>query len=393
MSATNSECNRSGVLCMAMELSVTKWVLGFSTGVAHDPRVREVAARDVPGLRREIGLACEKFALPSDTCVVSCYEAGREGFWLHRCLTEQGVENVIIDSASIEQNRRCKQLKTDRIDVRKLVRLLCRHQAGEAGVLRCVRVPTIAEEDQRHLHRELKTLLGDRTRVINRLRALLAGWGLNPRVRLDRTFPAWIEAVGLWNGDPLPPGARARLQRQFQRLQQCETEIHALEQARRQWLCTGSTPFVQKVRKLLALKAVGVTGSWLLVGELFGWRTFDNRRQLASLTGLVGAPFRSGQTDHEQGITKAGSRWVRSLLIEIAWMWLRYQPHSRLSQWYWQRFGRGNKRLRKIGIVALARKLIIALWKWVERGIPPEGAILVDWYTKLGLTRDPRVAA
>ncbi len=147
------------------------------------------------------------------------------------------------------------------------------------------------------------------------------------------------------------------------------------------------------MRKLLGLKAIGPTSSWLLVNELFGWRTFASRRQLASFTGLVGAPFNSGGMDRDQGITKAGNKWVRSVIIEVAWMWLRYQPQSALSQWYVRRFGGPGKRMKKVGIVALARKLTVALWRYLEQGIPPEGAILVEWHTKVGLRKAPDVAA
>ncbi len=213
MSATTLDCNLSqNVLYMAMELSSQKWVLAFSTGAARDPRMREVVARDVTGLRREIRFAREKFGLPDDAPVVSCYEAGRDGFWIHRCLVHHGIQNVIIDSASIEQNRRQKQIKTDRIDARKMVRMLCRWHAGETGVFRTVCVPSEDDEDRRHLHRELKTLRNDRNRLVNRIRALLTELGVNSQVRLDGRFLAWLEAITLWNGKPVPDDAGARLQ-------------------------------------------------------------------------------------------------------------------------------------------------------------------------------------
>ena len=394
MSATASDYNSSqNVLYMAMELSTEKWLLAFSTGVARDPRIREVAARDIIGLRREIRRAREKYSLPQDGPVISCYEAGRDGFWIHRCLLHHGIDNVIIDSASIEQNRRKKHIKTDRIDARKMVRMLCRWHGGEQDVFRTLCVPSEDDEDRRHLHRELKTIKGDRNRVINRIRALLAELGLNSRVRLDRSFAGWIETVTLWNGTPVPAGARVRLLQQLKRLERVDEEIAKLEKQRRQLIRTEDSPQARQVRKLLALKAIGETSSWLLVGEVFGWRTFAGRRQLASYTGLVGAPFNSGGMDREQGITKAGNKWIRSVIIEVAWMWLRYQPQSALSQWYFRRFGGSGKRIKKIGIVALARKLVVALWRYLEKGIPPEGAILVQWYTKVRLTKAPAVAA
>ena len=394
MSATTLDCNVSGdVLYMALELSTKKWVLAFSTGAARDPRIREVSARDVMALKQEVRLALRRFELPDGTPVVSCYEAGRDGFWLDRCLHHHGIDNLIIDSASIEQNRRRKHVKTDRIDARKMVRMLCRWHGGEKDVFRTVCVPSEEDEDRRHLHRELKTLRGNRNRAVNRIRAVLAELGLDSQVRLDAGFTAWIEGVTLWNGKPVPPGARARLQRQFLRLRNLNVEIAELEKVRRDRIRTEDSPQARQVRKLLGLKAIGATSSWLLVGEVFGWRRFKSRRQLASFTGLVGAPFDSGDTRRDQGITKAGNRWVRSVLIEVAWMWLRYQPDSALSRWYFRRFGGPGKRMKKIGIVALARKLVIALWRYLEKGIPPEGAVLVPWHTKVGLRKAPAVAA
>lgn len=393
MSATTVHCNQSQqTLHMAMELATKKWVIAFSTGVARDPRVREVAARDWPALQREIRAAREKFGLPEDAPVVSCYEAGRDVFWLHRCLIQHGVRNMIVDSASIERSARRKHVKTDRIDARKLVRMLCRFQGGERDVFRTVRVPSEADEDRRHLHRELKTLKGDRTRIVNRVRAGLAQLGLNSSVRLDRKFPEWLQAVLLWNGQPVPEGARERLLRQFVRLQRYDEEIHELETQRRKLIRHEDSSQAEQVRKLMGLKAIGETSAWLLVGEVFGWRKFRGRRQLASFTGLVNAPYNTGDSERSQGITKAGNKWIRAVMIEIAWLWLRHQPQSALSRWYHKRFGGPGKRMKKVGIVALARKLVIALWRYLEEGIPPEGAILVPWHTKTGLKKTPALA-
>lgn len=390
MSATLLNCNSSqDVLYLAMELSTKNWVLAFSTGAARDPRIRQVAAQDIAAVQHEIRLARAKFGLSEDAPVVSCYEAGRDGVWIHRCLEHHGIRNIVIDSASIEQNRRQKHIKTDRIDARKMVRMLCRWHGGEPDVFRTVCVPSEEDEDRRHLHREIKTLKGDRNRVINRIRALLAELGLNSQVRLDTRFPAWLDGATLWNGRSVPKGARARLMQQFYRLERAEAELDELEKTRRDRIRTENSRQASQVRKLLGVKAIGPTGAWLLVHEVFGWRKFKSGRQLASFTGLVGSPFNSGATNRDQGITKAGNKWIRSVLIEMAWMWLRYQPQSVLSQWFIRRFDAGGKRMKKIGIVALARKLIIALWRYVEKGIPPEGATLVPWHTKVALRKTP----
>lgn len=394
MSATAIHCTDTPQrLHMAMELSTNRWVLAFSTGVACDPRIRQVFARDWRTLRQEIKNAREKFGLPEETPVVSCYEAGRDGFWIHRCLQQEGIENVIIDASSIEQSRRQKRVKTDRVDAQKLVRLLCRACGGERDVYRTVCVPSDADEDHRHLHRELRTLKGNRTRQVNRIRAILCELGLDSRVPLDKSFSQWLEGVSLWNGQPVPPGARARLLRQIERLKRCDEEIRELEQERRELIRTDQSRQAEQVRRLLSLKAIGETTSWLLVAEMFGWRTFKTRKQVGSFTGLVNAPYDTGQSQRDQGITKAGNKWIRGVMIEIAWMWLRHQPQSELSEWYDSRFGGPGKRVKKIGIVALARKLTIALWRYLEKGIPPAGAILVPWYTKVRLKNDPTVAS
>ena len=394
MSATTLNCiDLRNVLYLAMELSTGKWVLAFSTGAARDPRIREINARDIIALKREIRLARKKFGLCDDALVVSCYEAGRDGFWLHRCLAKNEIQNVIIDSASIEQNRRRKQIKTDRIDAQKMVRMLCRWLGGESNVFRIVYVPSEEDEDRRHLHRELKTVKGDRNRVVNRIRALLAELGLNSRVRIDKDFNTYLDVVKLWNRKPIPDGALARLKRQYVRFERLEAEIAEIEKERRIRIRTEDSPQARQVRKVLGLRSIGETSAWLLVNELFGWRTFRSRRELGSYTGLVGAPFDSGGMDRDQGITKAVNKWVRSVIVEVAWMWLRYQPQSALSEWFFRRFGEASKRIRKIGIVALARKLIVALWRYLEKGIPPEGAILVPWHTKVGLRKAPQLAA
>lgn len=362
------------VLYLAFELSSKQWKLGFTVGVGQRPRRRTIEAGDLIALYREIEKARKRFGLPEQYQVVSCYEAGRDGFWLHRYLTSLGVDNRVVDSSSIEVNRRARRAKTDRLDLNKLLAMLIRYTCGEEHVWRVVQVPQVAEEDWRQLHRELKTLKRARTRQINRLKGLLAAQGVG--IPVNHEFLELMEAARTWNGSPLPSRLRARLVRGFEQLTFTEGQIQAVEAERLEFIRTSDDPCMQKVRQLLCLKGIGVNSAWTFTMEFFAWRRFRNRRQVGALAGLTPTPYASGSSTREQGISKAGNRHIRGLAIEIAWIWLRYQPHSELSRWYQQRFGHGSSRLRRIGIVGLARKLLIALWRYLETGVVPAGAIL-----------------
>jgi transposase len=361
-------------LYLAFELGNREWKLGFTMGLGQSPRRRKIDAGDLVALGWEIGQAKKRFGLPEATPVLSCYEAGREGFWLHRYLVSSGIENLVVDSASIEVNRRAKRAKTDGLDVGKLLTMLIRYHTGEKRVWNVVHVPSVEAEDKRHAHRELGTLKGDRTRHINRIKGLLAGQGVSMPVKGD--FLEKLEQVRLWDGSPVPPGLQSRLRREYACWQFVDGHIQELEAERAEMLRTSTDPSVEQVRQLLRLRAIGENSAWLFVMEFFGWREFRNRREVGSLAGLTSTPYQSGDEVREQGISKAGNRPVRAMAIEIAWAWLRYQPQSELSGWYWERFGHGSKRIRKIGIVALARKLLIALWRYLAFGELPAGAQL-----------------
>jgi transposase len=361
-------------LFMAIELSNGKWQLGFTIGYGQQPRLRSLPGRDLKALAEEIRLAKVRFNLGEDAPVMSCYEAGRDGFWLHRYLVAQGIINVIVDSASIEVNRRKRRAKTDRMDVGKLLTMLMRYHGGEKKVWSIVHVPTSEEEDQRQLHRELMALTAERTRHINRIKGLLTSQGIVLPVQAD--FISRLEEVQLWDGSKLPFGLRSRLVREHERLQLFNQQIRQLDHSRLETIRTSTSPAVEQVRQLLRLKAIGMNSAWVYVMEFFSWRNFHNRREVGSLAGLTPTPYQSGESAHEQGISKAGNRRIRAMAIEIAWVWLRYQPNSQLSCWYQERFARGNSRLRRIGIVALARRLLIELWKYLETAIPPQGAVL-----------------
>jgi transposase len=366
-------------LLLALDLGNTTWTLAFARADAEaPPRLRTITARDVSQLRAELVSAKQRCGLPAETPVVSCYEAGRDGFWLHRALTALGVTNLVVDSSSIEVTRRARQAKSDRLDTTALLTKLARHLRGDRAVWSVVHVPSVEDEDRRQLHRELWMLTRERTRVVNRIKGLLALHGVVLSERgLPRALPpAW--ALPTWNGTPLPPAAQARLEREWARLTTLRGEIRALVGTRRALLAADdpSDPTLPMVRRLLALRAIGEVSAWIYTTEFFAWRQFRNRRQVGGAAGLCSTRRESGDRGEEHGISKAGNRYLRSLAIELAWSWLRRQPQSALSQWYRRRFAAGGARMRRIGIVALARKLLIALWRYLETGVLPEGAVL-----------------
>ena len=361
-------------LYLAFELGKHTWKLGFTVGVAQQPRERMLPAGALEMLQQEITRAKQRFGLPDEARVVSCYEAGRDGFWLHRYLVAHGVENLVIDSASIEVNRRQRRAKTDRLDVHKLLTMLLRHMAGEKKVWSVVRIPSVDEEDRRQLHREMLTAKQDRTRVINRMKGLLAGQGV--QLALEGDVEAQLDQAHQWDGSPLPSALLSRLKRAWQQVGFLTAQIQTLEAKRRALWRHREDPVIAQVRQLFTLRGIGVHSAWLYVMEFFAWRDFQTSKQVGALAGLTPTPYQSGQSRRELGIAKAGNRHIRAMAIEIAWAWRRFQPDSDLSQWYERRFGAGSARLRKLGIVALARKLLIALWRFVKTGVLPEGAVL-----------------
>jgi transposase len=382
---TQSTATAAPVLYLALELSWNCWKLAFTVGVGQKPRLRAVVGRNERQLLFEIKQAKRRFGLPDEAPVISCYEAGRDGFWLHRFLMANGIENLIVDSASIEVNRRKRRAKSDGLDASKLVEMLIRWHNGELRVWRVVNVPSAENEDLRRPHRELLELKGERTEHVNRIKGLLASVGLS--ISVDAKLPERLEKLRQWDGAPVPPGMREQILREFARWQLVERQIHDLELQRVKQLRDDQTPGVEKMRQLLKLKGIGENGAWILVREFFGWREIRNGKQLGSLAGLTPTPYDSGGTRCEQGISKAGNRRVRCMMIELGWGWLHFQPRSELSRWYQKRFGQGNSRLRKVGIVALARKLLIALWRYLETGEVPKGALFKGQWLAVRLKR------
>lgn len=365
----------SEVLYLSFELGSTEWKLAFTVGRGEKPRLRTLAAGDLGGVEQEIERARQRWGLSKGARVVSCYEAGRDGFWLHRFLLSLGVENLVVDSSSIEVNRRSRRAKTDRLDAQKLLIMLIRHDLGEEGrVFSVVRVPSVEQEAERQLHRDWEELKRERTLHRNRIQSLLACHGIF--LKLGSGFGKCLEDLTLWDGSAAPAKLRERLEREWKRLELVESQIRELTQQKQEEVSAASSASVQQIQKLATLKGIGLTSAWVFVCEFFGWREFRNRREVGALAGLVPMPYQSGSSNREQGISKAGNVRLRTMSIEIAWSWLRWQPESRLSLWFRERYGPGQRRSRRAGIVALARKLLVALWRFLEFGVVPEGAIL-----------------
>lgn len=368
------------VLYMAIEMGEKKWKLGFSTGEPKANGQIKVHEKVIEGsnyieLGEEIRQVRERFQLDRECRVVSCYEAGQDGFWPHRRLTETGIDNRVVDSASIEVNRRKRRAKTDALDVRKLVEMLVRSQKGGVKVWKELTVPSIEEEDNRRLHRELEQIKKEEKQHRTRIRSLLKLCGIRPDVKPGgRGWREYLESlkevllVGLWQ----------ELRRETERLALVKGQITILEGTQEKELAERheTDEIFHKIFVLSLLRGIGAGSAWLLVMEFFGWRRFKNRRQVAGCAGLDPTPYDSGESRREQGISKAGNKRIRWLMVELAWCWLRYQPNSELSLWFKKRFGVGGKRQRRIGIVALARRLLVALWRYVDQGVVPAGAEL-----------------
>ena len=388
-----STTTTTGTLYIALELGWDKWLIACATQAAEKPRFRSVPARDLDSLRQEISKAKERFRLPADAPVCTCFEAGRDGFWLHRALTSMGIVNVVVDSGAIEVNRRRKHVKSDPVDAGKLLNLLCRYHGGERKVWSVVNVPSVEDEDRRQLHRSLKDLQRQQTECSNRIKGLLASQGLDAAV--DAKFRTRLTQLRDWAGQPVPASLQQRILQEYAVWETLHRQVRDAANEQERQLREGKDAYLDQVRRLMGLRAIGVRSAWILVTELFAWRQIKNGKELGALVGLTPTPYDSGKSEREQGISKAGNKHVRSLIVEQAWLWLRWQPDSALSQWYDRRFASGNKRARKVGIVALARKLLIALWRYVDRGEWPEGAQEKDWHLLVDSTarRHAKLAA
>ena len=358
------------LLYVAFELGKKEWKLAMTSGFGVQPWLRAVASGDWGAIERALATGRSRFGLPLAARVVSCYEAGRDGFWIHRALVARGVTNQVVDSASIEVNRRARRAKTDRLDALKLVMMLVRVWAGERRVWSEVRVPTVADEAARQVSRERTALTQDQTRLMNQMRGWLATWGCPLP---GRRRGAWWTTLRDWAGAALPPEAQGRLARAEARWQGLAAQIAELD-AQQQAAVTAA-PAPAAGRQLVRLKGVATTSAAVLLAEGLVWRAFRNRRQVGGLLGFAPTPYDSGASHREQGISRAGNARLQAVSIQLAWTWVRWQPHSAVTRWYLANFGKG-KRARRIGIVAVARKLMIALWRYVTTGVIPAGAVL-----------------
>jgi transposase len=363
----------------AIELSKQSWIIGFITPLSARIGHRILSGGDWKGLLKLIDEVRARVSREMGRTVeiMSCYEAGYDGFWLHRQLEAHGVRNYVIDPASLQVDRRMRRVKTDRIDTERLLRSLMAYLRGEPKVWSVVRVPSVAEEDARRLHRERDRLVSERVQHVNRIKGLCALQGIYDYNPLRPQAVARLEQLRTPQGGALPPRLKSEIKRELHRLKLVVDMIDTLEAERDAIVEDGTSTHVnaEKIRALHKLKAIGPEFAAVLVGEIFH-RHFNNRRQLASYVGYAPSPFQSGNVAHDQGISKAGNRKGRATGIELAWLWLRYQPESDLSVWFRARVGTVKGRIRRIAIVALARKLLVALWRYLETGLVPRGAVL-----------------
>lgn len=356
-------------LYISFELGDKKWHLSIGDGSQRGASRCVVGAGDTAAVATCIAKAGERFKMAAKARVHSCYEAGRDGWWLHRWLTKRGVDNIVVDASSIEVNRRARRAKTDRLDADKLMAMLIRHHRGER-VWSVLHEPSEADDDGRRMHRELQRLTHERTAHTNRIGSLLVLHNLRPGIAIGgRDWPHWWRQ----HHDQVGQRLRDEIERELARLKLVRDQVCQIEAARREELANGKRPLVAQ---LMRLRAVGPKSAWMLVQEVFGWRRFANRRELAGYLGLAPTPYASGDSEVEQGISKSGNARVRSVLVEIAWCWLRLQPGSALTRWFTKRFAGHGSRMRRVGIVALARRLAVALWRYLESGEIPTGARL-----------------
>jgi transposase len=365
---------------LAIELSKKSWIVAVNTPLSD--KISRHTLKPCDGnelldlcdrIRRRVARETRKRVE-----IVSCYEAGYDGFWLHRLLEAHGIRNYVIDPASLQVDRRARRAKTDRVDADRLLRSLMAFLRGEPKVWSVVRVPSVAEEDDRRLHRERGRLINERIQHVNRIKGLLAIHGIYDYQPLRRDRMQQLERLRTADDRTLSPRLKAEILRELQRLELVIGMIKTIE-AERDAIASAKTEAkhtsAKKIQDLTKIKCIGPEFATTLVGEVF-YRSFDNRKQLASYVGMTPAHFQSGAMCRDQGITKAGNAKARTVMVELAWLWLRHQPDSPLSVWFRDRVGKLKGRIRRITIVAVARKLLIALWRYLETGLVPKGVAL-----------------
>jgi transposase len=372
MTVRDEDTAKTPTMYVALDLGRRRWTVGVLLPGDRAARIFQIAGGDREGLSRLIGRQREIIVGP-DVRVVSCYEAGRDGFWLHRWLRDQGIDNRVLDPASLEAPRRRRRVKTDRVDTLGLLRVLLRLDRDETEITRVIWVPSPPIEDARQQTRARERLVKERTAHCNRIQGLLAAQGVTSVKVGGRDWLDQLTAERTGDGRPLGAALLADIRCEAERLALVERQIDEVEAAQRAVLKT-DTPLAVRARKLKRLKGLGEVFANGLTHEAF-WRDFANRRQVAGAFGLTPWPWESGDMHSDQPISKVGNRRARTLAIECAWMWTFHQPDSNLTRWWQQRFAGGGKRQRRIGIVALARKLMVALWRYLKEDLVPEGAV------------------
>ena len=363
---------------VAFELSKAKWMLGVILPGSKKLSRYTITGGDVAALAARLADWRKKAAAlgGKPIRILSCYEAGFDGHWLHRWLMDQGVINHEIDPSSIEVNRRARRAKTDRIDLKRMMRALLELLRGEPEACRVVHVPSVEDEDRKRRSRARERLLKERIAHTNRIKGLLHAQGVRDAFPLKPNFVESLESVRTGDGRLLPPGLKEEIVYEHERLSLVSKHLALLEtKSKAEWRAAAPGSADAKIVQLATLKGIGPIGGQRLVHEVF-YRDFDNRRQVGSYIGLTGTPYNSGSSVREQGIGKAGNRRAREVAIEIAWLWLSHQPDTELSRWFRERVGNIKGRIRRIAIVALARKLMVALWRYLKTGVVPTGSVL-----------------
>jgi len=367
-----------GAIFVSLELSRSNWLItSLSPGKGEKMSKHSVTAGDVAGLMKLFAELRRKAAARTGESypIVTIQEAGLDGFWLHRVLQQEGIESHVVDPASIATPRRRRRAKTDRLDGETLLRSLLAYKRGEPRVCAMVVAPSPEEEDRRRLCRERRTLIAERIVHVNRIKGLLFAQGIFDYVPMRRNRRAELDVLRTGDGRVLPAHLRVQISRELDRLELLLEQIAAVEREQDALLAAsrpaGGTDRSDPVAMLLELKSMGPNFAAVLWTEAF-WRQFANRRQVASYAGLAATPWRSGGIEREQGVSKAGNPRLRTTMIQLAWLWIRHQPQSALTQWFNANSPRGRKRT----IVALARKLLVALWKYVTAGVVIEGAVM-----------------
>ena len=367
-----------GAIFVSMELSRSVWLItSLSPGAGEKMSKHSVRGGDVAGLLTRFAQLQEKAQARTGQIfpIISIQEVGLDGFWIHRVLQDEGIESHVVDPASIATSRRRRRAKTDKIDGEALLRTLLAYKRGEPRVCAMVKAPTPEEEDQRRIGRERKTLIAERVQHVNRIKGLLFAQGIGDYEPLRRDRRDRLEGLTTGDGRPLPRHLKTQIGRELDRLELLLEQIKAVEAERDSLLARiREASAAQPAALLLGLKGIGAEFAALLWSEGM-FRSFSNRRQVAAYAGLAPTPWKSGSVDREQGVSKAGNARLRTTMIQLAWLWLRHQPASALSCWFRQRIARNGGRLKKPMIVALARKLLIALWKYTTAGVVIEGAV------------------